>query len=234
MVMVPTNPKPLCRKAAFLGMLFFACAFLVQSAWAAEGSEPEAAAVLNAYHGTQNTVLKRKALRMLSENVRATGVAVAQWKKDLLREALDEQDPTVVEAAVYQIKMLQMTDFNRKLIDLYRNAKDLYANVYDRRVQIAIVRALSITGKGDANVFALFQEVLEPVTSKFAYVQGDVLISIKELNDPKYTAMVEKYGAFMESAIAEKKAAGEHPMLYQILVDYASMCKDIVTTLKRQ
>ena len=230
MGMVPINPKQFCRKAAFSLMLFFAGAFLVQSVWAAEA---EATAVLNAYHSTQNTVLKRKALRMLSEDARVTGEAAAQWKKDLLLEAIGHKDPTVVESAVYQIKMLKLAEFNQKLIGLYHNAGEVFANMYDSRVMIGIVNAFAITGKGDNNVFSLFQDILNPEKTKFTYIQGDVLNAIKLLNDPKYVPMVEKYNKYMQDAIAMKKAAGENIMMYQVLIGYSTICEKIFQTHRR-
>lgn len=230
MGMVPINPKQFFRKAAFSVMLFFAGAFLVQSIWAAEA---EATAVLNVYNSTENTIIKRNALRMLSEDARVTGEAVAQWKKDLLHDALGHKDPTVVESAVYQIKMLQMAEFNSKLITLYYNATGAFANMYDNRVKIGVVNAFAITGKGDNNVFSLFQDILNPEKTKFTYIQGDVLNSIKLLNDPKFVTMVEKYNKYMQDAIAMKKAAGENLMMYQVLIGYSTICEDIIQKLRR-
>lgn len=233
MVRVFITQKLFSKKVAFLLMLLFTCTFLSQSILAEDAVDSEAASVINAYKNTDNNIVKRQLLRGISRNTEATGSAVPQWKKDLLLEALQEKNPTVVEAAVHQITTLILPEFNQRLISLYQKAGELFANMYDSRVRISIVIALSKTGVADNNVFNLFQDILVPEKSKFSYVQGDVLQSIKTLDDPKFIPMVEKYGKFMEDAIAKKKAAGEHPMLYQVLVDYSSMCKDIVQTLKR-
>ncbi len=229
MVMVPKNQKQNRRKAAIALTLFFACVFLVQSIPAADA---EAQAVLNAYNSTDNTILKRKALRRLSEGERETGSAVAQWKKDLLSQALDHQDPTVVEAAAYQIQMLQLPEFNQRLIDLYHNATGTFANMYDNRVKIAVVNALAKTGKGDSRVFKLFQEILRPEVSNFSYIQGDVLNAINTLNESEYLPMVESYNAFMKEAIAKKKAAGENVIKYQVLIGYSTICDNIIRKLR--
>lgn len=230
MGMVSYNTKQYRKKAAFFVMLFFACVFLVQGLWAAEA---EANAVLNAYNSTDNGILQRRAVRMLSEDARVTGAAVAQWKKDLLSQALDHKNPTVVEAALYQIQMLKLAEFNQRMIDLYHNATGEFANMYDNRVKIGVVNAMAITGKGDSKVFNLFQEILSTDVSKFTYVQGDVLNAIKELNESQYLPMVQNYNAFMKSAIAKKKAAGEHMIKYQVLIGYSTICEDIIQKLRR-
>ncbi len=230
MVVVPTNQKQFCRKAAFSLMLFFAGAFLVQSLWAAEA---EATAVLNAYNSTENTILKRQVLYKLSENIVERGAAVAQWKKDLLNDAIGHKDPTVVESALFQIKMLELAEFNVRLVSLYKHATATYANMYDNRVKIAIVNAMAKTGRNDAIAFNLFQEILDPEKTKFTYIQGDVLNSIKVLNDPKYVPMVEKYNKYMNDAIDKKQAAGEDKMMYQVLIGYSDICTEIIQAHRR-
>lgn len=207
------------------------CILLLVTALIAE--EIDKTSILSEYNGTENNIIKRKVLRKLSLDTEVKGSAVAQWKKDLLQEALQEKNPTVVEAAVQQIGKLNLKEFNNILISLYHKASDIYANMYDNRVKINIVKAFGKTGAGDNNVVNLFQYILDIENNKFTYVQGDVLQSINELNDLKYLSMVEKYGKFMEGAIAKKKAAGEDPMLYQVLKDYSSMCDNIVKTLKK-
>ncbi len=233
MLRVPLVQKKFCRKVTFSLMLFFAGTFLIPGTFAADAVDSEAASFIKAYNEEDNNILKRNMLRDMAKKTRETGEAVAQWKKDLLLDGLQQKDPTVVESAVQQIGALKLAEFNRRLITLYQKSGDLFGNMYDSRVRISIVTALSRTGRNDITVFNLFREILDHEKTEFAYVQGDVLQSITMLNDPKYIPMVKKYGQYMENAIAQKRAAGEHAMLYQILVDYSSMCDDIVRTLKK-
>ena len=74
---------------------------------------------------------------------------------------------------------------------------------------------------------------MKPGLENFSYVQHDVLQSILKLNDSKYVPMVIEYGKFMRKAIEEKKAIGEDPMLYQVLVNHLSTCENIVNTLEK-
>ncbi len=233
MVRVPKNHKLLYRKAAWLTMLFFVCAILMPVITAAEESATSASAVISAYESTDNTIMKRKALRDVTAYTRTTGKTVAQWQKDILRNAISHKDPTVVESGLFQIGELKLGEFNSKMIALYHNATGAFANMYDNRVKIGVVTALSKTGKTDENVFNLFQEILDPAKSKFSYIQGDVLKSIKQLNDSKYLAMVEKYNKYMKDAIAMKKAAGENIMKYQVLMGYSEICEEIIQSHRR-
>lgn len=231
--------RPLFKKMFYRNVtvslkFLFACSFLLQYSLAGETEDAEAGEIVSTYKNTENAIIKRKALRKLSQNTRETGEAVAQWKKDLISEALSEEDPTVVEAAVHQVTALALPEFNQRLIYLYHNAPDLFANMYDSRVRVSIVRALGKTGVADNSAFTLFQDILIPEKDKFTYVQGDVLMAIKQCNDPGFIPMVQKYGDFMKAAVAEKKAAGEDPVFYRILEDYSSMCDDIIRALKKQ
>lgn len=188
------------------------------------------ASVLSLYN-TDNTIIKRKALRKLSAE-REFGKAVAQWKKDLLRTALQEVKPTVVETAVREVRYLNLTEFNNELVSLYRVAESKFANLYSDRVRNNIVQTLAVTGQNDAQVYELFKDALNPANERISLTDGDILDAIKGFQDAKYREMVQQYKAKIDRIEAEKKAQGIDPLRYSIYTSFSTSCAETLAALK--
>lgn len=183
-----------------------------------------ALSVVNTYRSSENAIIRKNALKKLSViTFVQTDQLGPQWKRNLLKEALYDKNPIVVEEVICQIGELNIHDLNPLLIQLFSTSEVRFRG-YSGRIQIAILRTFGRIG--DEEVKKLLVDFL--TNDKGSFLAGKVLLTIKELNDPSLVEIVQEYSQKMDAKVAKLKAQNVDPMQYSMFLMHSELAKDIV------
>jgi HEAT repeat protein len=186
-------------------------------------------AVIDAYNSTDNSIEKRTILKSLSKDYEE-GAAIPQWKVGLVKTGLAEKSPVVVEAAVKQAGKMVIKELTPQLITVFITADDRFMGGYPQRVRISLLYALGKTGgEGVAELFIHFLE-----NDNGSALGEDVLMAIKELNDPVLISAVQSYAMKMETKVSVLKAKNSDPIQYSRYVSYITLAGEVEESLSNR
>lgn len=187
----------------------------------------EGFALSEKFRTSENSIDKRRILQSLSEIGAVQPTAVPQWKVDLVRNALSDKSPVVVEAAAKQAGNLVLKELTPQLISLFESAGDRFYGGYAERVRVSLFHALGKTGGNKAT--DLFKDFLKKDNGSF--LAESALLAVKELNNPELVPTVKNYILKMETRVSEGKALNADPIRYSRYLKYIQLGKEVENSL---
>jgi hypothetical protein len=176
-----------------------------------------------ASYDSPNSVTRRMYINSLDDQVTMRGAQTPQWVSDILVKALDDKSPVVVDAAVYQIGVFEISNLSTRLIALYNEVEKVYASAYARRIQYSIIPALGKLGGRDASAF-----LSNLLADDMGTPMGEFLLSaIKELGNSSLIGAVKQYKVKMENMVAFAKGKNYDPLIYSRKLLYIDRALDV-------
>lgn len=184
------------------------------------------------YHNSKNTVERKHALGKLStlhEQPEATIAVPGAENEDvtkLLREALNDPSPTVVEKAIQQIGILRLQSMANDLDKLYKNADEEFG-AYSERIKMNILNAAG-------NLKGIFAAKLFTATLEKDFgnpLSETALNSIEKLEDPSMIPVLETFADKMENIVRSGKKDKINPLLYSEALGKGSKARAIIQNL---
>lgn len=183
----------------------------------------DGSAVIKRYQTSDNAIDRRYALNDLKA---LSGHATPRWASDLLKTALNDNDPIVVEEAIFQIGNLRMADFSPELTAMYNNAEKRFLG-YSIRLQYAIISTLGKIGGTSSKEF-----IAQLLRTDNGSDYGEfILMAIKDLNTKELVSDVAAYAVKMKKIVEKAKAKNLDPLLYSRKLWYIQVASEVQDAL---
>lgn len=180
------------------------------------------------YTQTHNVIAKKRIIQSLFSNNHQNerNSSTAQWKIDLLKMAVGDSSPLVVETALHQIKKLQLSELSSELCFLFTGADQKFGT-YGDRVRIAVLDALgSLSCPGIVPILGDFLD-----RDKGSDIAGDVLTAIQRLDEYRLFDAVVRYKEKMHHQMQHLKAIGVNPIFYRRFLLYRDQARSVIRSL---
>lgn len=200
---------------------------LTPALFAADTSDSRFGSILDAFKHSDDVTTKRKTLQKISmEPADRENDSTMLWRKELIRLALLDRSPLVIEEAAHQIQKLKMGNFNAELLVLLESAQQRFSG-YAPRVQVSLIAALGAVG--DSMVSLRLCEHLDRDSGSI--LAPDLLLALKDLKKSVATDAVKRFIARMEEQIQRMKAMNLDPIYYFNYQLYIEFGKDVLASL---
>lgn len=190
--------------------------------------------ISSAYHNSDNALVRKNALRQLSKKQDKTmGVRTpqtlsptSQEAEVLIKQALNDPNPTVVEEAIVQAGQLSLTSIEQDMYRLYMNAEKRFGS-YSERIICAIYKAAGDLG-GAMSKKILLEELRK---DRGSYRSGLLLDAFLHMEDASVITEIKEYAERMEKIAYEGKRRGDNPLLYSNALTSADKAHQVVSLL---
>jgi hypothetical protein len=191
----------------------------------------DAAAIVQKFSSSQNSVEKRQLLASLMNYTPAAGEKAPQWVVDLLGTALQDKSPVVVAEAAYQVGQFNAVELNTELLTLYKESvKRFGASGYERRVMYSVIPSLGKIGNSEAKVL-----IADLLKNDNGSAMGDFLMqAIKNSNDPAFLNDLKLYKHKMANMVEAAKREGADPILYSRKLAYIQVAAEVERSLLKK
>jgi hypothetical protein len=153
--------------------------------------------------------------------------SLSSEEKTLLLDALGDTKPTVVEASIRKIGELRATEFEKRLIAMYRDVEKRFRGAYAERLKAGIITAV---GKCNGSRAMPFIDSLLIYNKRCQYTRT-ILHAARATDNPSLLSSVKVFRKRLEMECARMDAAGVEPLLTSELKTTIRLAQDVETSL---